>query len=58
MDATVTYGNYKVGEWFFSANKSYVLSVYLPSNGYFVLQTSRDEIIGLLNAASSALKGL
>ncbi len=58
LDSTAAYGNYKVGEWLFSSSKNYLISVYLPSNGYFVLQTSRDEIIGLLNSASAALKGL
>ncbi len=57
-DFTTTYGNYKAGEWLFSGHKNYVLSVYMPSNGYLQLQSSRDEIIALLDTASGFIKGL
>ena len=57
-DFTAAYGNYKVGEWLFSGNRNYVISVYLPSNSYLLLQSSRDEIIALLNTASGFIKGL
>ncbi len=57
-DSTTAYGNYRVGEWLFSGSKNYVLSVFLPTNSYFLLQSSRDELVGLLDAASDFIKGL
>jgi|SRR5271157_5725792 len=57
-DFGIEYGNYKAGEWLFSGSKNYVLTVYLPPNGYRLLQLSNDEIIGLLDAASDFIKGL
>jgi hypothetical protein len=57
-DFSAAYGKYKVGEWLFSGSKNYVLAVYLPANSYLLLQSSRDELIGLLDAASGFIKGL
>lgn len=48
----------KIGSWLFSGQKNYVLSVFVPSNGASVLQESRDEILGLLDAASDFVRGL
>ncbi len=58
VDSTTTFGNYKVGEWLFSGHRHYVLVAYLPSNSYVLLQQSQDELINLLNTASSFIKGL
>jgi alpha-D-ribose 1-methylphosphonate 5-triphosphate diphosphatase PhnM len=57
-DFSTTYENYKVGEWLFSGDKDYIISVYMPANEYFRLQSSKDEIVGLLDTASGFIKGL
>lgn len=57
-DSTVDYGDYKVGEWVFGGVKDYVIQVYSPTNAYSILQDSRTELLGLLDSASTFIKGL
>jgi hypothetical protein len=57
-DLSTTYKNYNIGSWLFSSSKNYVLNVYMPDSALLALEASRLEIEGLLNLASSTIKGL
>ncbi len=57
-DFTTQYDNSLIGNWFFSGQKNYTINVYMPDNDVVSLQSSRDELLGLLDAASSLIVGL
>ncbi|MEM3199526.1 MAG: hypothetical protein QXD11_02145 [Candidatus Micrarchaeaceae archaeon] len=57
-DLTTTYKNYSIGSWLFSGYKNYVVNVALPQNEVMLLDTSKNELIDLLDAAGNAITGL
>jgi hypothetical protein len=57
-DLSASYKNYSIGSWLFSGSKNYVLNVYMPDSALLALEASRLEINGLLQLASSTIKGL
>ncbi len=57
-DFTTQYDNSLIGNWFFSGPKNYTINVYLPDSDVISMQDSRDELLGLLDAASSLIAGL
>ena len=57
-DFTTQYDNSLIGNWFFSGPKNYTISVYLPDSDVISMQDSRDELLGLLDAASAMIAGL
>jgi hypothetical protein len=57
-DFTTQYDNSLIGNWFFSGPKNYTINVYLPDSDVISMQDSRDELLGLLDAASALIAGL
>lgn len=57
-DFTTQYDNSLIGNWFFSGPKNYTINVYLPDSDIISMQDSRDELLGLLDAASALIAGL
>ena len=57
-DFTTQYDNSLIGNWFFSGPKNYTINVYLPDSDVISMQDSRDELLGLLDAASAMIAGL
>lgn len=57
-DFTTQYDNSLIGNWFFSGQKNYTINVYLPDNDVISLESSRSELLALLDAASALISGL
>ena len=57
-DFTTQYDNSLIGNWFFSGPKNYTINVYLPDSDIISMQDSRDELLGLPDAASALIAGL
>ncbi|MGC8586573.1 MAG: hypothetical protein ACP5K5_03470 [Candidatus Micrarchaeia archaeon] len=56
-DFTTDYNDHKMGEWFFSGHKNYTLTVYVPASNVMMLDTSKEELDALLNAAIEFISG-
>ncbi|MGC8537883.1 MAG: hypothetical protein ACP5MZ_02770 [Candidatus Micrarchaeia archaeon] len=57
-DFTTQYDNSLIGNWFFSGPKNYTINVYLPDSDVISIQSSRDELLALLDAASALISGM
>jgi hypothetical protein len=56
-DFTTQYKNFKIGQWLFSGHKNYTLNVYMPASNVMMLDSSKEELDTLLDAASEFLSG-
>ncbi len=56
-DFSYQYKDSWIGSWFFSGNKDYTVSVYVPQSDAFSLELSRIELNGLFDAAANYIKG-
>ncbi|MGC8687735.1 MAG: hypothetical protein ACP5RM_03500 [Candidatus Micrarchaeia archaeon] len=56
-DFTTQYKNFKIGQWFFSGHKNYTLNVYMPASNIMMLDSSKEELDTLLDAASDFMSG-
>ena len=52
VDQSTVYKNYSFGSWLFSGSRGHVLSVFVPDSTFLVLEASRAELDGLLEAAA------
>ena len=57
-DFSFNYKEYKIGEWLFSGNKTYLLTVYMPENNVTSLESSRTELQDLFDSAGDFIRGL
>ncbi|MGC8669945.1 MAG: hypothetical protein ACP5TL_02210 [Candidatus Micrarchaeia archaeon] len=56
-DFTTEYNNLKIGDWHFNGQKNYSLTVYTPTSNVMLLDSSRDELNTLLDAAAEFISG-
>jgi hypothetical protein len=52
-DYTYNYKQSKIGAWLFSGSESHMLRAYLPPSDVLSLETSRDELDGILDTAAA-----
>ncbi len=57
-DFSYKYRDAMIGSWFFGGQKNYTITVYMPDNDVALLESSRNEIKGLLNGASVLVRGI
>ncbi len=56
-DFSYQYKDSRIGSWFFSGNKDYTVSVYVPPSDAFSLELSRIELNSLFDAAANYIRG-
>jgi spore coat protein CotF len=56
-DFSYTFKDRMIGSWLFSGAKNYAVNIHVPQNEAMNLELAREELNGVLDAASSYLSG-